>query len=50
MYISLIVLNSFSKLLTRKISQSRASFIGDHFLDSHDLNIEWIRGDHVRRN
>ena len=31
------------------VYQSKASFIGDHFLYSHDLNV-WFRGDIVRRN
>ena len=31
------------------VYQSKASFVGDHFLYSHDLNM-WFRGDIVRRN
>ena len=31
------------------VQQSKASFVGDHLLYSHDLNV-WFRGDVVRRN
>ena len=29
------------------VKQSRASFVGDHFLDSRDLNV-WCRGDYCK--
>ena len=31
------------------VQQSRASLVGDHFLNSHDPNV-WFRGDNERRN
>ena len=40
MYILLTVLYIFPGVLTRRIClKSRALLIGDHFLDSHDLNV-----------
>ena len=34
------VLYTFPKVLTGEfVNQSKASFIGDHFLYSHDLNV-----------
>ena len=31
------------------VEQSRASLVGDHLLDSHDVN-GWFRGDIVKKN
>ena len=40
MHILHTVLTTFLKVLTRRIGQqSRASFVGDHFLYSRDLNL-----------
>ena len=52
MYILHTVLYTFPLVLTRRICASilsRASWIGDHFLYSHYLNV-WFKSDTVRRN
>ena len=49
MHILHTVLYTFPKVLIRRVFQSRASLVGNHFLYSHDLNV-WFRWDIVRRN
>ena len=49
MHILHTIPETFPKILTRKICQPRASFVGDHFLYSRDVNVGF-RGDIVRRN
>ena len=39
MHILHTVLYTFSLVLIRRIEQSRASLVNDHFLDSHELNV-----------
>ena len=39
MHILHTVLYSIPILLVRRIGQSRASLVGDHFLDSRELNV-----------
>ena len=39
-------LHTFPEVLTGEfVDQSKASFTGDHFLYSHDLNVLFIRDD-----
>ena len=49
MYISITVLPTFPKVLTRRICLKVKNFFGDHDLYSRDLDV-WFRGDVVRRN
>ena len=43
------VLRTFTKVLIRRICQSRVSLVGDHFFYSHDIDVSFS-GDIVRRN
>ena len=49
MYISITVLPTFPKVLTRRICLKAKNFFGDHDLYSRDLDV-WFRGDIGRRN